>query len=103
MRLVRLVATLTFIAAALALAGCPKPPPGPNHPDAADAGPAQEDAAPPPSCSEVCAHVELPPPGGLGCNTGGACMDICRRVKRPGFRSCVLATSDCGAVDRCDR
>lgn len=99
MTLVRLIAVATIGLCALALLGCPKPPPDPNRPDAADAGP----FSPPPTCAEACGHVEDPPPHGLGCPTFGACLGRCQRILRPEFRRCIGAAPSCAAVDTCDR
>jgi hypothetical protein len=87
--------------AALALAGCPKPPPAPVNPDAADASlPAEPDAARAPTCSRACIHVHAICPS----SPLDVCENACARIKphEAGFPGCLLAATTCTKANACD-
>ena len=57
--------------------------------------------APPSTCAEACQHSDTAPPGGLGCQNGGACMTVCQMADDPAYAGCILASTSCAQVDAC--
>ncbi len=91
-RLAMLAVTMVGVAVlGSILAGCPKPQPEPARPDAAD-------AAPPASCAQAAANIEL-----LGCSGAAeAFAHDCPRIQRTSYRACVAAAPSCAVIDACD-
>lgn len=96
MRIVRLVATVTLIVAALSLAGCPRPVPTPLPPPPDGAA----------SCVTACTRLEQ-----LGCSAarptpaGGDCVQVCENIELSGVVAygveCVTQANSCQTADAC--